>query len=203
MQNRWKPTISPHLEAGWRYPCAALTLVNAPTLSPVLRTTSPLFPPPVNLPHPLGRGIQAFLDGQRTQPFPYCGVGNSRHVPPAGYVVDHRRVCLGTGQCTFEAACAALRCWQMFQVRWVQLCWPTTGMEPGAVVGILASWGGLWFLNACRIVYVLDESSPGRVGFAYGTRRGMRNAGGSPASNGTAMIPCGMTCWRSHDQATG
>ena len=42
------------------------------------------------------------------------------------------------------------------------------GIEPGVVVGILASWGGLWFLNACRIVYVLDEISPvHRVGFAW------------------------------------
>ena len=92
--------------------------------------------------------------------------------------MDHRRVCLGTGQRTFEAACAALRRWQMFQVSRVQLCWPTTGIEPGAVVGILASWGGLWFLNACRIVYVLDETSPvRRVGFAYGTLPGHAERG--------------------------
>ena len=126
--------------------------------------------PMVSLHRPSDTVIQAFLDHQRPQPFPYRGVGNSRHIPPAGYVVDHRRVCLGTGQHTFEAACAALQRWQMFQVSRVQLCWPTTGIEPGAVVGILVSWSGLWFLNACRIVYVLDETSPvRRVGFAYGT----------------------------------
>ena len=141
----------------------------------MLRAAGPVAParPMVSLHQPSDTVIQAFLDLQRLQPFLYRGVGSSRHVPPAGYVVDHRRVCLGTGQHIFEAACAALRCWQMFQVSRVQLCWPTTGIEPGAVVGILASWAGLWFLNACRIVYVLDEiSSMRRVGFAYGTYHG-------------------------------
>jgi len=144
------------------------------------RAAGPVAPtrPLVSLHQPSDTAIQAFLDCQRPQPFFYSGVGSSRHVPPIGYVMDHRRVCLGTGQRTFEAACAALRRWQMFQVGWVQLCWPTTGIEPGAVVGVLASWGGLWFLNACRIVYVLDESSPvRRVGFAYGTLPGHAERG--------------------------
>src|SRR5262249_46232446 len=115
------------------------------------RAAGPVAParPMVSLHQPSDTVIQAFLDLQRSQLFLYRGVGSSGPVPPAGYVVDHRRVCLGTGQHTFEAACAALQCWQMFQVGWVHLCWPTTSMEPGAVVGILASWGGLWFLNAC------------------------------------------------------
>src|SRR5215510_10937285 len=133
------------------------------------RAAGPVAParPMVLLHQPLEATIHVFLDRQRLQPFPYPGVGSSRHIPPAGYVVDHRRVCLGAGQHTFEAACVALRCWTMFQVGWVQLCWPTIGIEPGAVVGVLASWGGLWFLNACRIVYVMDEISPvRRFGFA-------------------------------------
>jgi uncharacterized protein (UPF0548 family) len=134
--------------------------------------------PLVSLHQPSDVAIQAFLDRQRLHPFSYSGVGSSRHVPPAGYVVDHRRICLGTGQRTFEAACVALQRWQMFQVGWVQLCWPTMGIEPGAVVGLLASWSGLWFLNACRIVYVLDEtSSMRRVGFAYGTLPGHAERG--------------------------
>ena len=134
--------------------------------------------PMVWLHKPSDATIHAFLDSQRPQPFPYQGVGSSRAVPPAGYVLDHRRVRLGTGQHTFEAACAALRRWQMFQIGWVQAYWPTTGIEPGAVVGILASWCGLWFLNACRIVYVLDDIQPvRRFGFAYGTLPGHAERG--------------------------
>ncbi|MGB0389860.1 MAG: DUF1990 family protein, partial [Ardenticatenaceae bacterium] len=42
--------------------------------------------------------------------------------------------------------------------------------EKGAVVAVLARSWGLWWLNASRIVYLIDEPSPVRkVGFAYGT----------------------------------
>ncbi len=38
------------------------------------------------------------------------------------------------------------------------------------VVAIVARSMGLWWLNACRIVYVIDEEEPiRRYGFAYGT----------------------------------
>ena len=37
---------------------------------------------------------------------------------------------------------------------------------------------GLWWLNACRIVYVVDEEGPvTRFGFAYGTLPGHAGAG--------------------------
>ncbi len=43
-------------------------------------------------------------------------------------------------------------------------------IETGAVVAVIARLLGLWWLNACRIVYVVDEPGPiRRFGFAYGT----------------------------------
>ena len=37
-------------------------------------------------------------------------------------------------------------------------------------MAVLARCLGVWWLNACRIVYVLDDTAPRqRVGFAYGT----------------------------------
>jgi uncharacterized protein (UPF0548 family) len=37
-------------------------------------------------------------------------------------------------------------------------------------VAVIARLFGLWWLNACRIVYVVDEEEPvKRYGFAYGT----------------------------------
>jgi uncharacterized protein (UPF0548 family) len=37
-------------------------------------------------------------------------------------------------------------------------------------VAVIARLFGLWWLNACRIVYVVDEGGPvQRYGFAYGT----------------------------------
>ena len=53
---------------------------------------------------------------------------------------------------------------------WVQLCWPDTPVEAGAAVAVLVSHLGFWSLNACRIVYVMEEGGPmERYGFAYGT----------------------------------
>jgi len=43
-------------------------------------------------------------------------------------------------------------------------------VEPGASVAVLISHLGFWSLNACRIVYVINEhGSSKNYGFAYGT----------------------------------
>jgi uncharacterized protein (UPF0548 family) len=114
--------------------------------------------------------IRRFLDSQRARPFAYDGIGSTRGTPPPGYAVDHHRVALGRGFATFERASAALRCWRMFELGWVELFWPSTPIEIGATVAILARLPGLWSLNASRVVYVIDEQEPiRRFGFAYGT----------------------------------
>jgi uncharacterized protein (UPF0548 family) len=124
----------------------------------------------LSLARPSSEAIRRFLAGQAGRPFSFPEVGRTRDDPPAGYAVDHRRARLGEGRAAFEAACAALRRWEMFHLGWVQLCWPDAPIEPGTAVGILARAGGLWWLNACRIVYVLDEPGPPRrFGLAYGT----------------------------------
>lgn len=55
----------------------------------------------------------------------------------------------------------------MFDLGWVELCWPDTPIEVGATVAVLVRHYGFWSLNACRIVYVVEETE--RYGFAYGT----------------------------------
>jgi uncharacterized protein (UPF0548 family) len=77
---------------------------------------------------------------------------------------------LGEGHSTFSVAKAALRRWEHFHLGWVELFWPNTPLEPGQSVAVLAHVCGLWCLNACRIVYIVDEERPvQRFGFAYGT----------------------------------
>ena len=52
----------------------------------------------------------------------------------------------------------------------LQLFWPDTPIRDGSTVAVLAHTFGLWSLNACRIVYVLEEDAPiRRYGFGYGT----------------------------------
>jgi uncharacterized protein (UPF0548 family) len=114
--------------------------------------------------------ILTFLSNQRTQPFSYGEVGCSRQEAPNGYTVDHNRVRVGQGARAFDRAKNALRQWQMFQMPWIELCWPDVPIETGATVAVLVSHFGFWSLNACRIVYVIEEhETVERYGFAYGT----------------------------------
>ncbi len=118
--------------------------------------------------------IERFLDSQRSLPFSYSFVGATAAKPPVGFVVDRTHIRLGSGEAAFLAAKNALRRWDHFRLGWVE-AWPgDTPIAAGEVVGIVARVAGTWWLNACRIVYVIDESGAGadpitRFGFAYGT----------------------------------
>jgi uncharacterized protein (UPF0548 family) len=117
--------------------------------------------------------IRQFLTQQRGLPYSYPDVGSSLGKPPAGYVVDHHRVRLGTGLRVFERARAALGDWAMFRVGWVEACPAALPIEEGTTVALLARGLGLWALFACRIVCLIEEHGPVEsYGFAYGTLPG-------------------------------
>jgi uncharacterized protein (UPF0548 family) len=122
--------------------------------------------------------VRSFVVSQKNLKFSYSNVGYSQQGSPPGFNCDHNRIQLGSGRETFERAIAAVRQWKMFQMPWVQLCWPDAPIETGAVVGVLVSHLGFWSLNACRIVYVIDErAAVERFGFAYGTLPGHAERG--------------------------
>jgi uncharacterized protein (UPF0548 family) len=117
--------------------------------------------------------ILAFRIEQARLPFTYPEVGATATGPPAGYDVDHNFIQLGTGQTVFEAACEALRHWRQFPAPWTEIYPAATPLQPGYTVALLARTFGLWWLNACRIIYTIDEAAPvRRFGFAYGTLPG-------------------------------
>jgi uncharacterized protein (UPF0548 family) len=117
--------------------------------------------------------IRSFLSSQKDLPFSYAEVGSSREKIPGGYTFDHNRVLLGTGRTVFDRAVSAVKQWKMFDMPWIDLCWPDTPIEPGATVAVLVSHLGFWSLNACRIVYVIVEhGGVEKYGFAYGTLPG-------------------------------
>jgi|SRR5580658_2433074 uncharacterized protein (UPF0548 family) len=123
-----------------------------------------------SLAKPSRSSIQAFISAQQNQSFAYPEVGNSRQHAPRGYISDHNRIQLGQGPDTFERAKHAVHQWKMFDMPWVHLCWPDTPIEPGVNVAVLVPHLGFWSLNACRIVYVIEEhGSTEKYGFAYGT----------------------------------
>ena len=119
-----------------------------------------------------------FIQAQAPLDFSYKAVGATATKPPDGYAVDHTRVLLGTGEAVFNAAKRALQAWRHFDLGWVD-AWPTTTpLKAGEVVSVLARANGLWWLNCCRIVYVVDEAGPiRRFGFAYGTLPGHIESG--------------------------
>jgi uncharacterized protein (UPF0548 family) len=114
--------------------------------------------------------LREFLAAQSKLDLTYAAVGATAAVPPAGYVVDRTRIKLGDGTRTFAAARAALERWEQFRLGWVETWPPDTPIQVGQLVAVIARLFGLWSLNACRIVYVVDEDEPvKRFGFAYGT----------------------------------
>jgi uncharacterized protein (UPF0548 family) len=114
--------------------------------------------------------LRDFLAAQSKLDLTYPAVGVTAAVPPAGYAVDHTRIKIGEGARSFAAGKVALRCWEHFRLGWVEAWPPETPIQAGQVVAVVARLFRLWWLNACRIVYVVDEEGPvQRYGFAYGT----------------------------------
>jgi uncharacterized protein (UPF0548 family) len=114
--------------------------------------------------------ILRFVWKQKDSTFSYPEVGASAIAAPAGYNVDHTRVHLGGGEVTWQRAKRAIRTWQMFNMPWLRVHWPNTPIQVGTNVAVSIDHFGFHSLNACRIVYVVDEDVPiKRFGFAYGT----------------------------------
>ena len=122
--------------------------------------------------------IRRFLAVQANMPFSYAAVGATARTAPPGFVVDRTRIKLGEGEPVFHSAKAALQRWEQFRLGWVEAWSPETPIQPGEVVAVMGWAIGLWWLNSCRIVYVVDESGPiRRFGFAYGTLPGHVESG--------------------------
>jgi uncharacterized protein (UPF0548 family) len=119
---------------------------------------------------PSDSDIRRFISKVKDTSFSYPEVGASATTAPAGYNVDHNRVRLGRGDGTWQLAVEAIRAWRMFSMPWVRLHWPSAPIQVGTDVAVSTHHFGFYSLNACRIVYVVDEEGPiERFGFAYGT----------------------------------
>ena len=127
---------------------------------------------------PAEQEIRAFLATQQGRPFSYSPAGITRDPPSSGYNIDHNRIQLGYGPHSFTAAVAAIRNWKMFDIGWVRLISSDTPIETGSTVAVVVNHLGFWSMNACRIVYIVEESHTNEsFGFAYGTLPGHAERG--------------------------
>src|SRR5271168_873424 len=99
--------------------------------------------------------VLAFINSQENLDFSYPEIGATREQAPRNYTVDHNRIQLGAGAETFHRAKAAIHAWKMFDMPWIDLCWPDAQIAPGSTVAVLVSHFGFCSANACRIVYLL------------------------------------------------
>ena len=116
----------------------------------------------------------AFREAQyaASPPYSYVEVGASRHNAerPRGYDIDYNRVRIGQGPADFAAAREALKAWRMFPVAWTRILPVNAAIRAGEIVTLQIHALGLWWMNAARIVYTIEEhGTPERFGFAYGT----------------------------------
>jgi uncharacterized protein (UPF0548 family) len=93
--------------------------------------------------------------------------------PEPGGVVDSSRVALGQGAEAFRRAREALGRWEMFRLGWAEVHPPAAPIRVGTTVAVLARIFGIWSLNPCRIVAVVEEGGAiERFGFVYRTLPG-------------------------------
>ncbi len=114
--------------------------------------------------------LEKFRQQQAKLPFSYLAVGATQDAPPEHFDVDANAICLGQGNACFTAAAMAMRQWSMFPRPWTRIDPADAPITAGTTVVLVAHVFGVWWLNACRIVYTIHTTSPWpRFGFAYGT----------------------------------
>lgn len=119
---------------------------------------------------PSDQQIRQFISNLAGLEYSYRDVGATASTAPHSYTTDHNRVRLGTGAKIWARAIHAVQAWEMFNLGWVQLCWPDTPICSGQDVAVLVRHYGFYSLNGARIVYPIKDDGPlKRFGFAYGT----------------------------------
>jgi uncharacterized protein (UPF0548 family) len=116
---------------------------------------------------PSPEAITAFLWRNADAVYSYPDVGRAADFQPEGYDRDSRREVVGHGEEAFFAAREVFLRWAQFPRPWTEIRPKEAPLRAGQTLAMLAHAYGLWWTNACRIVYVVDE--PARFGFAYGT----------------------------------
>ncbi len=83
--------------------------------------------------------IRQVIESQSRHGFTYSAVGATKDGQhPNGFIVDHNRICLGSGLAAFDAAKLALRNWQHYKFDWIELHRSDEAPAQNQNVGVLA-----------------------------------------------------------------
>ncbi|MBL7816097.1 MAG: DUF1990 domain-containing protein [Saprospiraceae bacterium] len=85
----------------------------------------------------------------------------------SGFDFDKNQIYLGTGDNVWQAAKKAMTSWAMFPNGWTRIYYQNPIFTEGDIVVLCARVFGIWWLNASRIITVIDDDQ--HFGFAYGT----------------------------------
>jgi len=123
----------------------------------------------LSLPQPFQ--LDRYLEIQSRLPFTYLHTGHTkRAMPVRPYNNDNLKVKIGQGDADFRQAQEAIRRWRMFPDTWTRILPQNAPVREGMTVAVYIRALGLWWRNASRIIYTMEE--PNRFGFAYGTLPG-------------------------------
>jgi uncharacterized protein (UPF0548 family) len=112
--------------------------------------------------------VQQFLDNQRQLALTYPEVGSTRGgIVPPGYGTDKVVEEIGRGRESFAKSVSLMKNWSEYGMDWIEVFPHGAELKPDSVVAVAAFVVGIWALNACRVIYVIDEET--RFGFGYGT----------------------------------
>lgn len=144
-----------------------------PSSAPVLSAGGPLGP--LRLTRPTPSEVQDTVRQMAEAPFTYPDTGATLAGMPEGWHHDVQSGVVGAGDEAWTTAREALTHWTHFDLDWV---WPhdrDVPLEPGRSFAFTSWQLGMWSVNVCRVVAVVDEPEAddpevgARFGFAYGT----------------------------------
>lgn len=123
------------------------------------------------LSRPSPAAVAAFLGDARAMSLSYAPIGIARARSTPGFRTDEATAVVGRGDADFSKATDALMSWQHMRLAWLEVFPTGASIEAGTTVAVLVRHYGVWSMNACRVVYSVEESTGAfsSAGFAYGT----------------------------------
>jgi uncharacterized protein (UPF0548 family) len=126
---------------------------------------------------PTDQQIHALLAARESVSFSYSDVGATRTSPPSGWRINHMRQLIGTGKVAHDRAIAALFSWRLLAIDGLEVFPSATKLQPHTNVAIRSRHFGIWSVDFCRVIYVLQDEPENdgallRTGFGYGTLSG-------------------------------